>query len=199
MANVLESFDVGASLHLINPLIIVMCILVLVPVLFMVACPLGQRYLLSQIKGGQSYSLIFLILFVSATMVLIFTKYRHVGHSIANFCFIPRTDSAKPFLHETRGQNFNVDSTLEEEDPVKYAENKEKINTCLGTGWSALHFLLYFILGFLAPKLLWLTLIIGVLFEVFESFVDCHDLLDVAYNTGGAVAGAALRMAVLPV
>lgn len=52
---------------------------------------------------------------------------------------------------------------------------------------------LVFRAGFLTPYLLPWLLLVGVGFELLESLWECHDQLDIAYNTIGILAGAALR------
>jgi hypothetical protein len=71
---------------------------------------------------------------------------------------------------------------------------KGKQSDCLFTFWSFMHMLIYAALGYFCPNLFWETLIAGISFEVFEYGVyDCHDPLDVLYNTIGFGLGYYLR------
>ena len=64
---------------------------------------------------------------------------------------------------------------------------------CILTMWGLVHFIMYFLLGFLAPDLFWLSFTISIGFEVYEYYAwDCHDVLDIAINTSGLVAGYAM-------
>lgn len=75
-------------------------------------------------------------------------------------------------------------------------EKRKSLRGCAMTFWSASHFCLYFALGFFAPSLFWLTFSTGVAFEFYENMqFDCHDVLDVAYNTAGFIAGRACNRA----
>lgn len=74
------------------------------------------------------------------------------------------------------------------------AEKQARLNGCVTTFWSASHFALYTALGFFAPSLFWPTFAIGVGFEFYEKYAfDCHDVLDVAYNSCGFLVGRALN------
>jgi len=72
------------------------------------------------------------------------------------------------------------------------AKKREELNGCAMTFWSASHFYLYLLLGFFAPALFWETFIAGVGFEIYEKYAfDCHDVLDVMYNSAGFLLGRA--------
>lgn len=66
--------------------------------------------------------------------------------------------------------------------------------SCFATFWSSSHFVLYFFLGYTAPDYFWTTFMIGALFECYEyQYYDCHDLLDIGFNTTGFLLGKLLR------
>ena len=68
----------------------------------------------------------------------------------------------------------------------KKVNKDETMRYCVFTMWAATHVITYMFLGFFCPSLFWLTFIIGTLFEIFECFTfDCHDILDIFYNTIG--------------
>src|SRR5271169_2982863 len=67
----------------------------------------------------------------------------------------------------------------------------ERISNCLVTFWGLTHFMLFAMVGFIAPWLFWEMFAVGCLFELYESYrFNCHDVLDVGLNTLGFLAGA---------
>lgn len=93
-------------------------------------------------------------------------------------------------LTQYRGKNYYIGGTD--------GEKQSMLNSCLATFWSFSHFLLYSAIGFLAPDLFWDTFFIGVMFEAYESWAfDCHDLMDIVYNTSGFIVGRYLRACTL--
>jgi hypothetical protein len=61
---------------------------------------------------------------------------------------------------------------------------------CLVTSWAVSHILLYVVLGFMFPDRFWETFAIGALFEGVEWLtLDCHDLLDLVWNSLGFLIG----------
>jgi lipid-A-disaccharide synthase-like uncharacterized protein len=71
-------------------------------------------------------------------------------------------------------------------------EKKSILSQCLLSFWGLTHFMLYFIIGIVAPNLFWETAIVGAGFEVFEYFkYDCADPLDVIWNSLGFLTGKA--------
>ena len=69
-------------------------------------------------------------------------------------------------------------------------EKAERLKSCPFTFWSFTHFFLYFILGIVCPSLFIPTFIIGILFEYYEyKELNCHDMLDILWNTSGFVLG----------
>lgn len=72
--------------------------------------------------------------------------------------------------------------------------DKTPNTSCFATFWSCSHFVLYLFLGYMAPDYFWTTFFIGGLFEFYEhKYYDCHDLLDIGFNTAGFVVGQFLR------
>ena len=85
-------------------------------------------------------------------------------------------------LTKYRGNNYYIGITDD--------EKKAKLETCLITWWGGTHFLLYLLLGYLTPSLFLETFILGVGFEIYESYAfDCHDLIDIVLNTSGFLVG----------
>lgn len=61
---------------------------------------------------------------------------------------------------------------------------------CKVTGWNLSHFLVHFIAGFLFPEFVFLSLAIGILFEIYEqTFFHCHDGMDLLMNWLGLFLG----------
>ena len=74
------------------------------------------------------------------------------------------------------------------------AEQCDNLKYCVFTMWSFMHFIFYILIGFFCPSLFFLTLSIGIIFEIFEYFTfDCHDILDVVYNSSGFGVGYLLH------
>lgn len=81
-----------------------------------------------------------------------------------------------------RGDNYYIDSTD--------AEKKKKLKTCIMSFWSFTHFVIYLILGMIAPKYFILFFITGCVFELYEKIVyNCEDALDIFWNTTGLIIG----------
>ncbi len=91
-------------------------------------------------------------------------------------------------LTKTRGKNYYISTTMTDEE-------KKKSEFCLLTWWGFAHFMLYSIIGFICPDIFWETFVIGIGFEVYEHspHLDCHDELDIVWNSMGFLAGRACR------
>ena len=105
---------------------------------------------------------------------------------------VPKTDSLQNFHKQciisnsrykiVRGNNYYINDTT--------SEDKKMLEYCLCTQWNLLHILLFIFLTIIYPKYIILFWICGVLFEVFEYlFFECHDYLDIFYNTLGILIG----------
>lgn len=84
------------------------------------------------------------------------------------------------WLQELRGGNY-------------YLLTMDKPKYCLLTTWGITHVLLYALIGFLYPNMFWPTLAIGIAFEVAETYLDCHDVLDIMWNSLGFAIGVYLN------
>lgn len=89
----------------------------------------------------------------------------------------------------TRGNNYYIDVM---------DQNKQKLlKTCFMTFWGLSHFVLYSFLGYFAPDLFLETFMIGVAFEGLEKYkYDCHDLLDIGFNSVGFLFGRSLNRSI---
>ena len=100
-------------------------------------------------------------------------------NQIHESCFVS-TDNID--FSRTRGENYYIDIM----DP----EKKNQIKSCAVTFWSFSHIVLYMLLGMFSPDLFTETLLVGILFELYELVeYDCHDILDVGFNTAGFYIG----------
>lgn len=89
-------------------------------------------------------------------------------------------------LTSGRGANYYIASM----DEGKF----EQLRTSLVTFWGAMHFLLYAILGYVAPDMFWETFAVGVGFECYEyAKYSCEDPLDVVWNSAGFLVGRYLH------
>lgn len=89
---------------------------------------------------------------------------------------------ANKFFEQLRGSNYFLGGD------IKYKKY------CILTSWSLLHVVLYFLFGWFFPSMFWETLLMGIMFELVEWLTyDCHDLLDIGWNTLGFVMGSSLK------
>ena len=73
--------------------------------------------------------------------------------------------------------------------------SSDNMKHCVCTMWSLMHFLFYILLGYFSPSLFYMTLCIGIVFEIVEYFTfDCHDILDIVYNSSGFAIGYLLHI-----
>ena len=101
---------------------------------------------------------------------------------MSKFCFLRAPDGLWEIISPLRGFNYYLDEK-ERKDP-QYRAN------CLVTTWALSHFILYLILGYYYPQMFWETFMIGIMFEIAENMaMDCHDVLDVLWNSLGFVVG----------
>jgi len=85
-------------------------------------------------------------------------------------------------LEQLRGKNYWL-----------HAQRKSS-KYCLVTSWAICHIILYAIIGYMFPNLFWETFAIGVVYEILEwKLFDCHDVLDVLWNSIGFFIGVMIR------
>jgi hypothetical protein len=69
-------------------------------------------------------------------------------------------------------------------------ENNGECNkNVLFTYWNLTHFFVYFFIGYYCPQMFRISLILGVLWEVYESLYYCHDIVDIICNSLGFITG----------
>lgn len=120
---------------------------------------------------------------VVLTLVLIFTGWFKPINDLFDHCWTGSA-SASTWLQKLRGNNYWVAAT----------SSPKLRRYCLVTSWAITHVTLYAIIGFLFPTLFWPTFLVGVAYEIMEWIaLDCHDILDLAWNSMGFFIGATLR------
>lgn len=122
----------------------------------------------------------YLLSFTALVMVAIMlgTRWFPWLEQITEQCWIQSIVTVRPL----RGQNYMLTG----------AESSREF--CLVTTWSIAHFLMYTLIGFIFPRYFWQSFAIGVAFEGLEWMtLDCHDVLDIVWNSCGFAFGAWLR------
>lgn len=128
----------------------------------------------------NSYLLMFGIYAISAILLL------QPFVTLGKFCFIKAPTFLWDFLRDNRGKNYYLNNPN--------GIDKDVTPNCMFTIWGLSHVVLYMILGWFVPNMFWQTLIIGIMFEYLENWTyDCHDILDVMWNTIGFLLGKYLR------
>lgn len=126
------------------------------------------------------------LLAVIGTVLLGYTTWLKPLNVLFEHCWTGSTTSGG-WLQTLRGGNYWISVT----DDQKIKRNSRY---CLVTTWALTHVILYAIIGFLFPNMFWLTFMIGLLYEVMEwVLLDCHDVLDLGWNSIGFLIGASLR------
>ena len=96
-------------------------------------------------------------------------------------CLYSSNSHLSKILTSSRGTEYYLTS-----EKYKNMYNKN----CLVSVWAFTHIFLYIMIGFFCPKLFFPSLIVGILFELGEKvFYNCHDILDVIFNTIGFGVG----------
>lgn len=122
----------------------------------------------------------YLLSFVALLMVLSLMGTRRFPwlEQITGQCWMHSAANVRPL----RGQNYLLTG------------RKSAKEFCLVTTWSVAHFLMYALIGYIFPRYFWQSFAVGVAFEGLEWItLDCHDVLDIAWNSCGFVFGAWLR------
>ena len=76
-----------------------------------------------------------------------------------------------------------------------YYLGKEASKDLILTNWNIAHTGMYLLAGFLAPDMWVVWIIIGLWWEILESFdiTSCHDYTDIVCNWGGLFLGITFR------
>ena len=143
--------------------------------------PSTRRRLFQQYRRGDSWAIgvgVYIFGCAALFVLLCWDTRSRVGNACLLKC---KGQLCQLCSHACRGSNYTLD------------DESEDLYQCLVTGYSFLHVVLYFFLGLLTPYLLPYVLLVGVGWELFEKRMECHDQMDVAYNTIGFILGGALR------
>lgn len=108
-------------------------------------------------------------------------------YEILHICTIYDESDTTKWLTSTRGKNYFTISEKKTNESEEEKEKHEKNSKyCLVAFWAITHIGLYTLIGFFCPNLFIETFIVGALFELGEKmFYNCHDALDVIYNSIG--------------
>jgi hypothetical protein len=146
------------------------------------------------ISRNKQYLILGFIYIISFMFILFVNKKLSTEHShsdgiyklVYDCIFFNETNFCKK-LTSTRGKKYYTITAdrkaSNEEDEQKFKKNQEY---CLVSLWAVCHVYLYIVIGFFCPNLFVESFIIGALFEYFEKMKwDCHDGLDVIFNSFG--------------
>ena len=151
---------------------------------------------------NKQYIILFFIYIISFALVLLINKILSTEHSYSDGlykymyeCIYYNESPICKKLTSTRGSKYYTISgerKVTNDDDKKLFEKNQSY--CIVSLWALLHIILYIIIGFYCPNLFIPSLIIGALFEYFENLQwDCHDALDVAFNSFGFGIGYVLN------
>ena len=151
-----------------------------------------------QIQQIKIMTVIYLISGSLLWLISVFSKLEYKNtdyiYKHTNKCLVRSQNKVNDWLVNIRGKAYlkmSNNSKLYDKYSSIYNANKQ---FCLVTIWSFTHIVLYMILGFFCPALFWLTFIIGIFFEIGECiFADCHDVMDLVYNSLGFGIGKLLN------
>ena len=136
------------------------------------------------ISENKQYIIMCIFYLISGTMCLIIQYLLSVDHSYnagmnkyIQECLYSSDSNLSKLLTSSRGTEYYLTS-----EKYKKIYNKN----CLVSIWAFTHIFLYMMIGFFCPNLFFPSLIVGILFELGEKvFYNCHDVLDVIFNTIG--------------
>ncbi|CAH6418941.1 Hypothetical protein POVN_LOCUS667 [uncultured virus] len=154
-----------------------------------------------QFNTGASIFLVILVLLIA----LVLGHFIHQGEDPGSRClyrFEGRDEEHTlwPLYVKTwRGSDYYANVHREGDSEDRIEELRKVAKSCLVTIWGFLHFIMYAILGFLCPFFFWPFFLMGLMWELAETFFDCHCALDLGWNLAGLVTGVALRQYFFPV
>ena len=96
-------------------------------------------------------------------------------------CVVPCPSFLKPLL-STRGDNYFLSADGPTPD--------DELRNCLLSSWGASHIFMYALITFIVPRLWWVVLISGIVWEIYESHsLGCQDFLDIFWDSLGIFIG----------
>lgn len=109
-------------------------------------------------------------------------KHYNNLNEIHESCFVCGTDK----LTHARGDQYYIGTMSD--------EKKKDLKKCVMTFWGFTHYILYAMIGYVAPDMFWETFAIGIGFEYYEKIkYNCEDPLDIAWNSLGFATGAYIK------
>ena len=141
------------------------------------------------VKGNSLVLLIIVyLIIILGSAFLYITKTDTVINSCAIETSNPNSDWWSFYLKNLRGHNYFLDD----------GQDKSNNENCITSGWGISHFFMFFILGYLCPKLYLELFILGLIWEFIEYYIGCHCAFDILLNTGGLIFGVTLRNIIYP-
>jgi hypothetical protein len=146
-----------------------------------------------------------IILYATLIIVKISEKKHKYGIGMYNLiqdCVIYTEHPIVAKLTSFRGKNDftvnNIEKNLENniKNNIEKQNKNEKDNHkyCILSLWALTHIFLYMLIGFFCPDLFIPSFLIGVIYEIVEKYsFECHDALDIFYNSLGFGIGFAIN------
>lgn len=159
----------------------------------------------THVQLGNSW-ILFAVVLVVSLVVCYFATFRDSQFRewfYEPIISVPKHLQKDPFVVEwfqtTRGPYYGTKHkrSFQWQDYFTKPLPKMKTNT-LFSGWALAHFVEHFFLAFLCPKFAPISLLLGVGWEVAESVMNEHCLLDIFWNLCGCIAGLFMRKMLLP-
>lgn len=157
---------------------------------FLYLCTILIAYYLSvQFKKPEYRTMAWvgLLGFLNVELMLYLSKtlYAPMVQKAFSKCYLKCDHKACSYLLGFRGKDYFLTFNGEKEIRVK---------TCLLSLWGVLHFVLFLIMGWLIPNVLWEVVGVSILYEMAEYLLyNCHDGLDIVLNVSGYLVGRILR------
>jgi len=114
------------------------------------------------------------------------TKYKDIVNKAYNQCYIVCREEWCKYLLKFRGEDYFLTFNGK-------SDKSFRIKNCLLSLWGVLHFVLFALIGFFVPNVLYEVIIVSILYELAEYYLyNCHDALDVVLNVSGYLFGVLL-------
>ena len=146
----------------------------------------------------QSYILVFLYSLCMVAFVIMYLikkyniKYNKGVDKYNQLCLFHNKSDIVQKLTKHRGIQYYFNNRLDDDIDKKIILYKRKY--CLVTFWSLSHIILYTLVGFFCPSLFIPSFVLGIIWEGLEKrFCNCHDLVDIMYNSIGFGIGYILN------
>ena len=91
-----------------------------------------------------------------------------------------------------------ADRNCEEGHHSHFVMRDERTGARIMTEWNVIHLVWYFSMAVLFPRMWWLLLLTGVVWEGIETVTNMHDWHDLLYNVLGVSSGLLVSQVALP-